>query len=109
MNQRRLIQQLLLAIAGGAAACAEPPWEEDVRNPDHRGRSERVCYTRERIASAQMRGGSGPVTCPSRADLVKIGLFEESNPPEMSGKSLTQGPAEWKGECCYLVHHWHTG
>ena len=133
MNARWLRRRLLVAIGGTAvsvSACSagssagdakspdKPadttggPWAERIAGPGGGGtRTDRVCFTRAAIDSA----AKSPMTaCPTVAGIVDIGLVTLPPPPPpgqmpMAGMSLVDGPAEWKGECCYLRSAWHTG
>ena len=91
---------------------ADGPWAKKIQGPPSGGTmANRQCFSREAVNRAAK---TKLAVCPSQAEIVQIGLISLPAPPPpgqmaMTGTNLTDGPIEWKGECCYLTESWKTG
>jgi hypothetical protein len=110
--------------SGGGTTSDDPPWEDKIKGAtDHGEMLTRDCYDKKTVwqgkpgaepdPSVPPSASATPVTptagCPTIADLHALGFAQTSRPSDNTGSVVGEGPAEWQGQCCYLVSHWHMG
>ncbi|MFO0551523.1 MAG: ferritin-like domain-containing protein [Polyangiaceae bacterium] len=116
-----LAHRILAAIAAVSAttvvACGasstksgggdDGPWADKLQSNDRETQMSRQCWTKAQLAPSAPDPKTE--TCPEIAKLYDLGLAHRSQPTDPAGGAIVEGPTEWKGDCCYLETHWHTG
>ena len=104
-------------LASAPAVVGPPPPTSPGPPPPGGASLSTLCLSRAQIHAARQRQPGavpGPMPfrmpCPSREELITLGLFRPTPLPSMTGTNLVSGPYRDDNRCCcYQLSHWSTG